>query len=230
MRLSHLSVIDIGAWNGAYAMAAKRRGAARVVACDHYTWQHPQWRGRETFDLALELSGLDIEALDLDVPDISRDTIGEFDVTLFSGVFYHLLHPVLALQKIAQSTRHALIVETHQDMLESQKPAMAFYPGSTLGNDHTNWWGPNPRLMYELLLECGFAQIFYQDSPGWDKGGHLPFRTRGIFHAFRSEESFAVTSAATRPNTWRDLGDERTRDDIFKPARRGGLLAKIFRR
>ena len=32
------SVLDIGAWDGFYSFEAERRGAARVVALDHYMW------------------------------------------------------------------------------------------------------------------------------------------------------------------------------------------------
>jgi len=32
------SVLDIGAWDGFYSFLAEDRGAARVVACDHFAW------------------------------------------------------------------------------------------------------------------------------------------------------------------------------------------------
>jgi tRNA (mo5U34)-methyltransferase len=32
------SVLDVGAWDGFYSFLAERRGAARVVALDHYAW------------------------------------------------------------------------------------------------------------------------------------------------------------------------------------------------
>jgi len=32
------SVLDVGAWDGFYSFLAERRGAARVVAMDHYAW------------------------------------------------------------------------------------------------------------------------------------------------------------------------------------------------
>ena len=42
------SVLDVGAWNGAYSFAAEARGARRVLATDHFTWTHPVFKGRET--------------------------------------------------------------------------------------------------------------------------------------------------------------------------------------
>jgi len=36
--LAGRSVLDIGAWDGFYSFLSERRGAARVVALDHYAW------------------------------------------------------------------------------------------------------------------------------------------------------------------------------------------------
>ena len=55
IKISGASVIDIGAWDGFYSFEAKRRGAASVLATDHFVWSgDPQFHGRETFDLARE--------------------------------------------------------------------------------------------------------------------------------------------------------------------------------
>src|SRR5687768_13077826 len=55
------AVLDIGSWNGYFAFEAKRAGATRVIASDSLCWNIPVFRGRETFDLARECLGLDIE-------------------------------------------------------------------------------------------------------------------------------------------------------------------------
>ena len=93
--LSNQSVLDIGAWNGAYSFAAKRRGAIRVTASDSFCWKHEQFKGRETFEFACDLNGLDVEALEIDVPEITPVSAGYHDVVLFSGVFYHLVAPFI---------------------------------------------------------------------------------------------------------------------------------------
>jgi tRNA (mo5U34)-methyltransferase len=36
--LTNKSVLDIGAWDGAFSFEAERRGASRVMALDHYAW------------------------------------------------------------------------------------------------------------------------------------------------------------------------------------------------
>lgn len=175
------SMLDIGAWTGAYSFEAKRRGAARVVASDHYAWNSPQFRGRDAFDFALALTGLDIEVRDIDVPDITPSSMGMFDAVLFSGVFYHLIDPIHLTKQISQCVSHLLILETHEDALDADRPAMIYYPGATQNGDASNFWGPNPQCVYEILTEFGFADIWYRKSPG--------FNDRGIYHAFRSPES-----------------------------------------
>jgi len=172
------SVIDIGAWNGAYSFEAKRRGAARVLATDHFVWSHPAFRGREAFELARSVLDIDVEAKEMDIVDLSPDSVGTFDVVLFLGVFYHLLDPIAALQQIAKLTREVLIVETHTDALEIGRPAMIMYPGSELSNDPANWWGPNPACMVALLKECGFAKV----DAAWSGVGQ-----RSVYHAWRTD-------------------------------------------
>ncbi len=105
------SVIDIGAWNGAYSFEAKRRGAARVLATDHFVWTHPAFRGRESFELARSGLDIDVQAEEMDILDLSPNSVGTFDVVLLLG-FYHLLDPIAVLQQIATLTREVLIVET----------------------------------------------------------------------------------------------------------------------
>jgi tRNA (mo5U34)-methyltransferase len=183
------SVIDIGAWNGAYSIEAKRRGAQRVLATDHYVWNMPNWRsiaqadapvsfrGRETFDLVVSTLGLDIEAQDIDVSDLDPTLLGTFDVVLFLGVFYHLLDPLDGLTRAARLAKEVLVVESQVDLYDLKRPAMVFYPGSELNNDPTNWWGPNPMCLYLLLRQLGFDCIDARYGTG---------RGRVIFHAWRS--------------------------------------------
>lgn len=202
--LTGRSVLDIGAWNGFFSFEAKRRGAARVVASDSYTWRHPRYCGRETIELAQRELGLDIELLDEDVTRLTRPRHGVFDVVLLLGVFYHLIDPIGPLMRIRHMTTEALVIETHLDATDLDRPAMIFYPGATLANDPTNWWGPNPILLQELLRELGFAQVLYRDHP-------LYGRKRGIVHAFK-----AAGPAIARPGGhegWYDLArpEERAR-------------------
>lgn len=193
--LRGLSVLDIGAWNGGFSFAAKRRGAGRVLATDSYIWEHPYWRGREGFLLARRELGLAVEDALLDPTQITT-ALGSFDVVLFLGVFYHLRDPIDVLQRLRSVTGQLLLLETHQDLLGTNQPGMVFYPGAELNNDATNWWGPNPALMHQLLRMVGFDRIFYRDHPTCGRG-------RGIFAALTAEADAKIAFEIAPP--WLDL-------------------------
>lgn len=176
VRIKGASVVDVGAWNGYFSFAAKRRGAASVLATDHFIWKHPDYRGRETIELARQVLGSDISLLDVD-PTAMTAKLGRFDVVMFLGVFYHLFDPIDVMKRMRAITSGVLLIETHQDALEQPRPMMVFYPGSTLERDPTNWWGPNPPLMLYLLLELGFERIEYRNHP-------VMGPSRGIYAAF----------------------------------------------
>jgi tRNA (mo5U34)-methyltransferase len=181
VELSGRTVLDVGAWNGFFSFEAKRRGAVRVLATDSYCWSHPQIRGREAFDLARSALRADVDSREIDVIDLSTETVGAFDVVLYMGVFYHRYDAVEALARVARLAQHLLIVETHLDLREIDLPAMAFYPGRELNNDSTNWWGPNEHCVTALLVNQGFKDIEVTAHPT----GH----NRAIFHAWRSTEA-----------------------------------------
>jgi tRNA (mo5U34)-methyltransferase len=176
IRLQGREVLDIGAWNGYFSFAAARRGAARVLATDSFTWRHRHYRGRETIELARRELGLPVELHDVDPTEIEPG-LGRFDVVLFLGVFYHLENPMLVMRRVRAMTKGVLLIETHQDALDQPRPMMVFYPGRTLNNDPTNWWGPNLALMLTLLLELGFERVEYRNHPVMGAG-------RGIYAAF----------------------------------------------
>jgi tRNA (mo5U34)-methyltransferase len=202
------SVHDIGAWSGGFSLEAKRHGAARVLASDHFAWQPKPLNGRPTFELMAALTGLDFERLEIDVPQINPQSVGMFDVVLFSGVFYHLISPVELTRTVAGCASHLFIMETHQekDLLSFPRPAMMFYPGSEVNNDPSTWWGPNPYCVYELLKNFGFSRIFHRNRPDDP--------SRGIYHAFRSDDSLALLGGP-QP-AWDDLGDPEVRRKLFR--------------
>jgi tRNA (mo5U34)-methyltransferase len=157
--LEGLSVLDIGAWDGFFSFECERRGAARVVATDYYSWHGSGWGAKAGFELAREALGSHVEDVDVDVMDIAPGRLGTFDLVLFLGVLYHLRHPLLAIEKIAAITRGTLILETVVDLVGLGRPAMAFYPDRELNADPTNWWGPNQEAVVGMLKSAGFDDV-----------------------------------------------------------------------
>jgi tRNA (mo5U34)-methyltransferase len=165
-RLDNLSVLDIGAWDGFYSFECKRRGAARVLATDSYSWAGPGWGSKAGFLLARRALGLEVEDLDLDVMDISPDRVGTFDVVLLLGVLYHLHDPITAIQRAASVARQLLIVETVTSFAWLPVSAARLFAGSELNDDDTNWWALNPTALRALLTRIGFqdVQTIYRTS------------------------------------------------------------------
>jgi tRNA (mo5U34)-methyltransferase len=173
------SVLDIGAWDGFFSFEAERRGAARVLATDWYSWRGTGWGTKAGFELAREALGSRVEDLDIDVLDLSPERVGTFDVVFCLGVLYHLPNPLLALERIASVTRDLLILETVVDLVGIRRPAAAFYPGRELNNDPTNWWGPNLPALCGLLETVGLGDV-RTDTPL----PRAPYRAaRAIWHA-----------------------------------------------
>jgi tRNA (mo5U34)-methyltransferase len=152
------TVLDIGAWDGFFSFEAERRGAARVVAIDSAAWQDPRV-GRAGFDLAHRTFGSRVEPVTMEVLDLNPVHPGTFDLVLFLGVLYHMAHPLLALQRVASVTKDRLILETHVDLTECKRPALAFYPADECAGDISNWFGPNRAAIEGMLKSVGFRKI-----------------------------------------------------------------------
>jgi tRNA (mo5U34)-methyltransferase len=199
--LEGLSVLDIAAWDGFFSFEAERRGARRVLATDSFCWDNGGWGTKAGFDLAKKALNSRVEELKIDVMDLSPANVGVFDVVLFLGVLYHLRHPLLALERVFSVTKGYVVLETSLDKLWDRRPVMAFYPGSELAGDHTNWWGPNAAAVEAMLKSVGFARVVrvnltpslpravYLAAEGRIRDGR-PFlpaaqQARGVFHAWR---------------------------------------------
>lgn len=159
-RLDGMSVLDIGARDGAFSFEAERRGAARVRAVE------PLWADAESgarlkrgFELARAALRSKVEDAPTNVHALDREDIGTFDLVLFLGVLYHLRDPIGALQRVASVAGDHLILETHADLLDARQPAARFYPGTEARGDPTNWWGPNRAALIGMLRGVGFEKV-----------------------------------------------------------------------
>ncbi len=166
--LSGKTVLDIGCNAGFYSLEMKRRGAARVVGIDF----DPRYL--EQARLAAEISELDIEFRQMTVWDVAK--LGErFDLVIFMGVFYHLRHPLLALDLIHEhvakdlllfqsmqrgSRELSTIAEDYKFEEVSLFKAPAFpqmyFIEKKYCNDETNWWIPNRAGVEAMLRSSGF--------------------------------------------------------------------------
>lgn len=167
--LTGKSVLDIGCNAGFYSIEMKRRGAARVVALD----TDPRYLDQAR--LAFDTLGLDVELHRMSVYDVGA-LQEHFDLVLFLGVFYHLRHPLLALdliyervaggdmlfQSLQRGPDHARTLEENYGFAEEAVfnepgfPALHFIE-RRYADDPTNWFIPNPAGMRAMLRSSGFA-------------------------------------------------------------------------
>lgn len=166
--LTGKSVLDIGCNGGFYAIEMKKRGAERVLGID----SNESYLNQARF--AAKTTGQDIEFLKLSVYDLAW-LEERFDVVLFMGVFYHLRHPLLALDLIHAHVANDILV--FQSMLRGKRdvadvaenytfwqtehfddpgyPRMHFIEHS-YADDPTNWWAPNAACVEAMLRSSGF--------------------------------------------------------------------------
>jgi len=169
--LAGKTVLDVGCNRGFYALEMKRRGAERVLGIDEDEGYLAQAR------FAGEVHGLDVDFRRLSVYDVSA--LGErFDLVLFMGVLYHLRHPLLALDLLAEhvvgeqllfqsmlrgssqlkSTAEDYPFEERQQFDDPSWPKLHFVE-ERYAHDPTNWWVPNKACAEAMLRSAGFRVL-----------------------------------------------------------------------
>jgi len=174
--LTGKTVLDIGCNAGFYSIEMKRRGAARVLGIDY----DPAYLAQARFAAVVEEA--EIEFRQLSVYDVG--SLGErFDVVLFMGVFYHLRHPLLALDLIREHAVGRLLV--FQSMQRGSPQAAIFNENYAFWNtevfedrgypklhfvehdyadDPTNWWVPNASCAEAMLRSAGFEIVSHPEQ------------------------------------------------------------------
>jgi tRNA (mo5U34)-methyltransferase len=165
------TALDLGCNAGFYSVELAKRGA-RVTAIDvdsRYVRQ-ARWVA-EQFGLEqrIAVSQRHVYAL---ANDRRR-----YDLVWFTGVFYHLRYPLLALDLVRRATNRLLVFQTmtmpgaevadpprdlplddRDAMLDEGWPKMAFIEHS-VAQDPTNWWAPNHACVEALLRSAGFRIV-----------------------------------------------------------------------
>ena len=166
--LTGKTVLDIGCNAGFYSFEMKRRGARLVVGIDSDERYLRQAR------FASKTLDCDVEFEKLSVYDLAklRQT---FDLVIFMGVFYHLRHPLLALDLIYEHVAvDLLLFQSMQrgagdifrvkddypiseiSIFEEPGFPKMFFIEKRYSDDPTNWWIPNQACVEAMLHSAGF--------------------------------------------------------------------------
>ena len=106
-RAAHLSCLDIACHEGFFSIELAKHGVRRVLGVD--VREESLQKARFIADV-LGLENARFEQRNAE--NITPETMGIADVTLFLGLLYHLENPMLCLRRAAAVTREVCIVET----------------------------------------------------------------------------------------------------------------------
>jgi tRNA (mo5U34)-methyltransferase len=195
------TVLDIGCNAGFYSIEMKRRGADRVLGIDF----DERYLAQAHF--ASQALGFEIEFRKLSVYDVHE--LGEkFDIVLFLGVFYHLRHPLLALDLIHEHVARDLLIfqslQRGSDVVEPVEddyqfwetevfesasfPALYFIEKQFAG-DPTNWWIPNRAAVEAILRSAGFEIVEHPETEVFVcRARPLPCGPRAIYKSIRRDD------------------------------------------
>lgn len=170
-------VLDVGCADGYFTFLAEARGAS-VVAIDSWPYQG--------FLLAHEVRGSKAEFRQMNVYDLQPDILGPFDIVFFTGIYYHLKHPILALERIASVTRELAIIESQIMNLpgfEDTALSRFYEPEELASGDPTNRWVPNVPCLLQTVRAAGFPRVEFIGS--YANG------SRGVVHAYKGPRTAA---------------------------------------
>ncbi len=202
--LSGWTALDIGCNAGFYTFELARRGAvvtgidhdehylrqARWAAVQHGVQERVQFGRQSVYDLARSAA--------------------RYDLILFMGVLYHLRHPLLALDLVAEHAQKLVVLQTltlededdeirirraardvpfrADELVKPGWPTMAFIE-KRLAGDPTNWWVPNHAAVEAMARSAGLDVV---ERPGHEIFLCVPKR---MPKAVR-DELFAATGRA----------------------------------
>jgi len=168
------SCLDIGCSSGFFSLKLRQIGAARVLGID----RGEQTRAIEQARFAAECLRVEVEFRNATVEDIAL-TSERFDLVVFCGVFYHLRHPLQALESVRKVCSQKLIMQSittkhpistyepcrppswvdsrlrADDLSGAEFPSLRFIEGK-LDGDGSCWFVPSPEAVLAMLRTSGF--------------------------------------------------------------------------
>jgi 2-polyprenyl-3-methyl-5-hydroxy-6-metoxy-1,4-benzoquinol methylase len=148
-------VVDVGCNCGFWSLQARLAGADYVLGLEAGPANVEQGR------FILELTGIDdVEFEVANAYDLGRERYGEFDVALYLGLLYHLAHPVLGLEKLAEVTREVALVGTM--ISDAKMPVCEVLPDRFHEQNFSNGVRmlPSPGAVALMLRHVGFKHVF----------------------------------------------------------------------
>lgn len=154
--LAGRTLLDCACNGGGYLFAAAANGAAGGFGFD----AREHWIQQARF-VAQHVQSAGLQFATLPLQSLPTLQLGKFDITLFSGILYHLPDPISGLRIAADLTKELLLLNTalqpgSGDALvlnrESEVEMMS-------GVNGLAWMPTSERVLRELLGWCGFPHV-----------------------------------------------------------------------
>lgn len=193
------TVLDIGAASGFFSFETERRGA-QVTAVDLPAWfDHdfgPCYEPDKTAEAGLDYlrepillakRALDsqIEKIEMNIYDVSPETVGTYDLVFCGSLLLHLTDPIRALWQIQRVTRQAAIISTAIAPDLEHGGALARFFGRHSGDI---WWYPNRACLEAMVQSAGFTgwEWFSEFRLDYSDGQAGPYH--GVVRAWNTSE------------------------------------------
>ena len=196
--LAGKTALDVGPASGFFSFEMEQRGAT-VTAIDLPSWESHDFGPRYTPDMdaaaaehylhspflfAKQVLHSKAERRELNVYDLSPQSLGSFDFVFCGSVLLHLSDPIRALWRIASVTREVAIIATVIRNAPDSEPLAAFV-GHQRGDC---WWYPN-RLALEMMVQAaGFQGWEWFSDFALDYGDGSPGPYHGVVRAWKTPE------------------------------------------
>jgi tRNA (mo5U34)-methyltransferase len=196
--LTGKSALDVGSADGFWSFELERRGA-RVTAVDVETTAdldfppavrrmvaeqglvHPIRGG---FELAHELLGSRVKAVNASVYELDPDRLGLFEFVHAGDILLHLRDPFRALERIRSVTAgEALLSDVFDPGLDEFGKTgheVARYLG---GWNSAAWWIPALSTLAQMIFDAGFSDVEVVTTYRLDQLGSLPGPWRAVVRA-----------------------------------------------
>lgn len=195
------SFLDVGCNAGGYCFLAHELGAEKSYGFD----VRDHWIDQARFVQSVKYP--DATNIKFEVADLKKfGGTGQFDVTLFKGVYYHLPDPIHDLLTLCRATKETIILDTAtaDDVPEgSMRPIKESAVRVMSGVDGLAWLPGGPAAVAPILAYGGFPHMrvlrwVHGKDRGRDRGRMrvIAFRDRAILKHVRAQSGEGASLAA----------------------------------
>jgi tRNA (mo5U34)-methyltransferase len=196
--LSGKTVLDVGAASGFFSFEMERRGA-KVTALDLPAWfshdfgpnyvpdktaEDGERYLHEPLELARHALRSRVDRIDMTVYDISRESVGTYDVVFCGSLLVHLADPIRALWQIQEVTGELAIIATSIEPQAGREPHARFV-GHVRGD---GWWIPNRACLEAMVESAGFAGWEWYSDFQLNYANGEPGPYHGVIRAWNTPE------------------------------------------